>query len=59
MWKLTVEQNRPSKYTEGTLPERLEVMSNELSELTMLIERISHCEMDCETTFKLEKVRVE
>ena len=56
MWKLTVEQKRKSEFVEGTIPERLVVFSEELSELTMLVERITHCMVDCETSFKLEKV---
>jgi len=56
MWKLTITQERESKYTEGTLPEKLIVFSEDLSELTMLVERINHCGIDCETSYKLENV---
>lgn len=56
MWKLTIEQKRKSEYVEGTIPERLIVFSEELCELTMLVERITHCAVDCETTYKLERV---
>jgi hypothetical protein len=55
MWKLTIEQKRQSEFVEGTIPERLVVFSEELSELTMLIERITHCAVNCETSYKLEK----
>ena len=56
MWKLTIEQERKSEYTNGMLTEKITVKSNDLSELTMLIERLTHCESDCETTYKIEKV---
>ena len=56
MWKLTIEQERKSEFTTGTVTERITVKSNDLSELTMLIERLTHCESDCETTYKIEKV---
>ena len=56
MWKLTIEQERKSEYTNGILTEKITVKSSDLSELTMLIERLTHCESDCETTYKIEKV---
>lgn len=55
MWKLTIEQERKSEYTNGMFTEKITVKSNDLSELTMLIERLTHCESDCETTYKIEK----
>lgn len=56
MWKLTINQERPSDYTEGTVTEKITFMSEDLSELTMLIERCTHCAGDCETSYKIEKV---
>lgn len=56
MWKLTIEQKRQSEFIEGTIPERLAVSSDDLSELTLLIERVARCGVDCETSYKLEKV---
>lgn len=58
MWKLTIEQKRPYQYEGATRysTEAIEVKSDDLAELTMLIERITHCAGDCETSYKLEKV---
>jgi len=36
MWKLTITQERESKYTEGTLPEKLIVFSEDLANLISL-----------------------
>ena len=55
MWKLTIEQERKSEFTNGMFTEKITVKSSDLSELTMLIERFTHCESDCETTYKIEK----
>lgn len=58
MWKLTIEQKKPFVYEGQTRysTEAIEVKSDELSELTMLIERITNCAGDCETSYKVEKV---
>lgn len=56
MWKLTITQKRKSDYSEGMIDYSVEFFSAELSELTMLIERITHCNSECETEYKLERV---
>ena len=58
MWKLTIEQKVPYVYEGNTHYSTKEVTfkSADLSELTMLIERCTHCAGDCETSYKLEKV---
>lgn len=58
MWKLTIEQKVPYVYEGNTHYTTKEVTfkSDDLSELTMLVERISHCGCDCETSYKIEKV---
>lgn len=59
MWKLTIEQKRKSEYADAMITHSLVLVSDDLAELTMLIERITHCGNDCETSYKLEKVGVE
>lgn len=58
MWKLTIEQKVPYVYEGNTHYSTKEVTfkSANLSELTMLVGRVSHCESDCETSYKIEKV---
>lgn len=58
MWKLTIEQKVPYVYEGNTHYTTKEVAftSDDLNELTMLLERISHCGCDCETSYKIEKV---
>lgn len=56
MWKLTIEQKRYSEFINDTVPEKLILFSDDMTELTMLIERVNHCGSDCETSYKLEKV---
>lgn len=57
MWKLIIEQRRPYEYEGKThyTTNSIEVKSNDLSELTMLIERITRCAGDNETSYKIEK----
>jgi len=55
MWKLTIEQKRYSEVIEREVTDKLILFSEELSELTMMIERITHCAVNCETSYKLEK----
>lgn len=59
MWKLTIEQKRYSEVIERDLVEKIVLFSEDLQELTMMIERITHCAVNCETSFKLERVGVE
>lgn len=56
-WKLTIKQIRPIKYGETltTTTERITFVSEDLAELTILIERFAHCETACETSYKIEK----
>lgn len=58
MWKLTIEQKIPNEYEgkEFYSTEKITFKSNDLSELTMLIEKCTHCESAGETSYKLEKV---
>ncbi len=58
MWKLTIEQKKPYEYEGNThyTTDDITFKSNDLSELTMLLERVSNCESDCETSYKIEKV---
>lgn len=56
MWKLTIEQKRYSDVIERDVTDKLILFSEELSELTMMIERITNCAGCCETSYKLEKV---
>lgn len=56
MWKLTIKQDRKSDSSDYTFKEEVTFFSDDLSELTMLIERMAHCKEACETTYKIEKV---
>lgn len=56
MWKLTIEQQRKSDAVDYPYTVKVEFISDELSELTMLVERLSHCEEVFETAYKIEKV---
>ncbi len=58
MWKLTIEQKKPYVYEGKThhSTEEVAFWSEDLSELTMLVERCTHCAGDCETSYKIEKV---
>ena len=57
MWKLIVEQRRPYEYEGKTHYTTKEVVfkSDDLTELTMLVERLSHCGSDGEVSYKIEK----
>lgn len=59
MWKLTIEQKRYSEVIERDVTEKIVLFSEDLQELTMMIERVTHCAVNCETSFKLEKVVAE
>jgi hypothetical protein len=56
MWKLTIEQQKKSVTSDYAYTVKVEFVSDELSELTMLVERLAHCEEVYETTYKIEKV---
>ena len=58
MWKLIIEQKVHHEYEgkEFYSTEKVAFTSDDLSELTMLLERVSHCGCDCETSYKIEKV---
>lgn len=56
MWKLTIKQERESDTSDYTFTETIQFNSDDLSELTLLIERLARCEEVHETTYKLEKV---
>lgn len=61
MWKLTIEQKKPFEYEGNThyTTEEISFKSDDLSELTMIVERVSHCGSDRETSYKIEKVGVD
>ena len=59
MWKLTIIQKRKSEYSDFMNEEKIVFVSSELSELTMLVERMAHLETAVETTYKIEKVKKE
>jgi hypothetical protein len=56
MWKLTIIQKRKSEFSDFMNEEKIVFESSELSELTMLIERMAHLENVVTTTYKIEKV---
>ena len=58
MWKLTIEQKIPNEYEgkEFYSTEKVTFKSTDLMELTILVEKISNCTGDCETSYKIEKV---
>ena len=56
MWQLTIEQERKSEYTNGMFTEKITVKHDDLLELTNILERITRCKTDRETSYKLEKV---
>ena len=57
MWKLTIEQKKPFEHEGNThyTTEKITFKSNNLMELTMIIEKISTCKSDNETSYKIEK----
>ena len=57
MWKLTIEQKRKSENTEYLFTEATEFISEDLNELTVLVERLSHVDNAKETTYKIERVK--
>ncbi len=57
MWKLTIEQKRKSENTEYLFTEATEFTSEDLSELTVLVERLSHVDNAKETTYKIERAK--
>ena len=56
MWKLTIKQERKSEHSDYPLTDKVEFVSESLDELTMLVERVSHCTAVHKTTFKIESV---
>lgn len=57
MWKLTVEQKRKSENSEYLFTEAIEFTSEDLSEITVLIERLAHMGEVKETYYKIERVK--
>lgn len=57
MWKLTIEQKKPYEYEGNThfTTDNITFKSDDLMELTMIIEKISTCKSDNETSYKIEK----
>lgn len=58
MWKLTVIQKRKSESSDYMFEEAIEFISEELSELTNIIERLANASGARETTYKIEKMKV-
>lgn len=58
MWKLTVVQKRKSESSDYMFEEAIEFISEELSELTNIIERLANACGVRETTYKIEKMKV-
>ena len=56
MWKLIIAQKRKSEYTENMITESIELVGNDINELSMLIVRLSKHENGVDTTYKLERV---
>lgn len=57
MWKLSIKQNKECNHIEGTYDVEVELTSEDLSEITMLIERLSHMGCVGETSYKIERVK--
>lgn len=57
LWKLSIEQKKPYVYEGNThyTTEKVVFKSTDLTELTMLVEKVSNCTGDCETSYKIEK----
>lgn len=54
MWKLTITQKRKTDY--GTVPDSIELMCDNLNELTLVILRVSELKSEKPIEFKIEKV---
>ena len=59
MWKLTITQKRKSEYVESMLTEKVEFISGDINELTMLVIRLTAVETAVETSYRIEKVGVD
>ena len=57
MWKLTIEQKVHHEYEgkEFYSTDKVTFTSDDIGELTNLLERISNCGCDCETSYMIEK----
>ena len=56
MWKLTITQKIKSTVTDMMLDNNVEFVGKDISELTMIIDRLSKHTGAIETNYKIEKV---
>lgn len=55
MWKLTIEQEKKSDFSDYPLTNKAQFASDDLSELVMIVERLAHCKEMHKTEYKIER----
>ena len=56
MWKLTITQKRKSEFYGNEIEEKIEILSDDLNELTMMIVRFEGFKSEKIIIYKIEKV---
>ena len=55
MWKLAITQKRKSEYSDHLMTEAVEFVSDDINELTILIDRLTALETAVETAYMIVK----